>query len=467
MSKRYTLLLSFVLTLFVALYFMLCYYSRLATDDYYFIWDVRHHGIITGVTSQYMEWCGRFAATFLMDVIYKMLDVNQSAYFLFPLISFLLLIAGIYKLMLVIAVRLDLRISRLHCIFLSLSFTALLYFLSIDIAETWFWYCSLTSYLWSVIAFVWALAFLFSNGNNAVAILCSSFCFIYVGGSSEVYSMLYGILFMLFILHRYKQKNNLKIFLSNNFNIRLIIVYSVLGISFVVFLIAPGNYLRDELFPKHQFVYSFFITAKSIVKFTALYLPFRLVYIAAFAIPFIVAGQSSSKTTMPDVSLKVFVKKATLLLISLLIIFFYTVAYVMVETGPPRIWFIVSFLLAVYSGCICFYSGYTGFFKDGKIVILKYGGLFLGCGIMIFHIVNQYPVASAYTKAHDERIAGLINLNKEIKHDTTIVLQPLPQSGMLYSSEIQPDTNHFTNKELRLGYELKFHVITNKPTTVR
>ena len=35
-------------------------------DDYYFIWDVRNHGILAGVTSQYMEWCGRFAATFAM-----------------------------------------------------------------------------------------------------------------------------------------------------------------------------------------------------------------------------------------------------------------------------------------------------------------------------------------------------------------------------------------------------------------
>ncbi|MCW3083883.1 MAG: hypothetical protein JWP12_1249 [Bacteroidetes bacterium] len=460
MSKRYTLLLSFVLILFVALYGMLCYYSRLATDDYYFIWDVRHHGIITGVTSQYMEWCGRFAATFLMDVIYKILDVHQAGYILFPFVSFLLLIAGIYKLMTNAAVRLDLKISRLQTILLSISFTALLYFLSIDIAETWFWYCSLTSYLWSVIAFVWGLAFLFSKGNNAVAILFSSLCFIYVGGSSEVYSMLYGILFLIFIIYRYKQANNFKAFISNFLNRRLLIVYSILGISFIIFLIAPGNYLRDELFPKHQFAYSFFITAKSIVKFTALYLPFRLIYIVIFAIPFIVAGQSLSKTTAPDVSLKMFFTKATLLLMGLLLIFFYTVAYVMVETGPPRIWFIVSFLLAVYSSCICFYCGYTGFFNDQKINILKYGGLFLGCGIMIFHIINQYPVASVYAKAHDERITSLTRLNNTLKHDTIIVVNPLPRSGMLYSSEIQTDTSHFTNKELRLGYELKFHVIS-------
>jgi len=460
MSKRYTLLLSFVLLLFVALYGMLCFYSRLATDDYYFIWDVRHHGIITGVTSQYMEWCGRFAATFLMDVIYKVLDVGQTWYFTFPLLSFLVLIGGMYRLMAVTAYHLKLKITTQQRLLLALSFTALLYFLSIDIAETWFWYCSLSSYLWSVIAFVWGLVFLFAPGSTVLSLLLSLGCFVYVGGSSEVYSVVYGILLLLFIIYRYKQKNKVSAFLSDQLNRRLIIVYGVLGISFLIFLVAPGNYLRDELFPKHQFFYSFFITSKSIVKFSALYLPFRLLYIFAFAMPFLVVGKSVSSTLKISISFKTFFISATVLFSALLLIFFLMVAYVMVETGPPRIWFIVSFLLAAYCSAVCFYAGYATLFNDKKVNIIKNISLFTGGGLLLYHLFSQHAIASAYARAQDERIVYLTHLNTTLKKDAIILVPALPPGGMLYSSEIQADTNHFSNKEIRLGYELKFHVIS-------
>src|SRR4051812_46034594 len=114
MSKRYTLLLSSVLLLFVLLYAMLCFYSRLATDDYYFIWDVRNHGIVTGVTSQYMAWCGRFSATFFMDLFYKLFDIDQSSYFLLPLTSFILLVTGIYYLLGNLLKQYDISIFRFH-----------------------------------------------------------------------------------------------------------------------------------------------------------------------------------------------------------------------------------------------------------------------------------------------------------------------------------------------------------------
>ena len=99
MSEAYSKQLTFILILFVCLLLMLSFFNRLATDDYYFIWDVRNHGIITGVTSQYMEWCGRFAATFAMDFFYKAFDVNYSYFILFPFISALLIFAGVYFLL--------------------------------------------------------------------------------------------------------------------------------------------------------------------------------------------------------------------------------------------------------------------------------------------------------------------------------------------------------------------------------
>lgn len=458
MSKSYSKQLAFILALFACLLLMLCYFNRLATDDYYFIWDVRNHGIITGVVSQYMEWCGRFAATFAMDVFYKAFDINYVYYSFFPILSALLLVAGIYFLLWNVFSKLSLNLTTSQKLFSAASFVALLFFLSVDIGESWFWFCSQSSYMWSIIAFIWGLVFLSNSKYPIFSTIAAVFCFIYVGGSIELYSAIYGLFFTISLFRNYRKAENIKLFISSNK--KLLIVYISFAISFIIFLIAPGNYLRDGLFPEHQFWYSFVITAKSFVKFGILYLPFKIVYILIFAIPFLLLGNTIQPNEIKvfTISFKSFFYRISIVFIITLFIFFFMVAYVMVETGPPRMWFFVSFLLSIYCCSICFYAGYKDIFNSKQLGLLKNGSIVLGIGLMIFHLVYQYPIVSSYAKATDTRNEYITELNKTIKGDSLVYLSPLPLPGMLYSTEITSDTTHFTNKELRLGYELKFHV---------
>ena len=458
MSKHYTVLLSFTLALFVCLALMLCYFNRLATDDYYFIWDVRNHGIIKGVTSQYLEWCGRFAATFFMDVFYKAFDVNYVYYSFIPIICAFLLSCGIYFLL----SNFVTTIKKQDKILSSASFTVLLFFLSVDIGESWFWFCAQSSYLWSIIAFVWGCVFLSNQKSAFLSTIGAVLCFIYVGGSSEVYSVMYGIFFTILLLINYRTSENaIVFFLSNK---KLLIVYLVFAISFIVFLIAPGNYLRDGLFPEHKFFYSFYITVKSFVKFGIFYLPLKLPYIFVFATPFLLLGDACKSISIKafDDSLKAFFYKISLSFFTILFIFYLIVAFVMVETGPPRIVFLVSFLLSIYCCTVFFYAGYKSFFNVIKLRLIQNSGALLGIGLMFFFIIQQYSIASIYSKANDSRIQYITDLNKTLENDTLIILEPLPSAGMLYSTEIARDTSHFTNKELRLGYNLKFHIALRK-----
>ncbi|MDF2436325.1 MAG: hypothetical protein K0Q95_701 [Bacteroidota bacterium] len=459
MSKRYTLLLAFVSALFFALFSLLCYYSRLATDDYFFISDVRSHGIITGVTSQYIEWCGRYAATFLMDVIYSLLDVNQTWYFLYPSASFVLLLTGIYKLIQALSYHFEFNLSKPNQRITAVYFIILLFFSSVDIGETWIWYCSLSSYLWSVIAFVWACTFIFGNSSKLISILFSSLCLIYAGGSSEVYSVIYGVLFLLVIIYRYKASQDFQSFKNDLLVQRLTIPYIVFGIAFVIFLIAPGNYLRDQLFPERHVGQAFLFTIKSVIKFGVLFIPFRLAYVIAFGVPFIVIGSSMGGRNA-TITFNAFFKLATIIFLSLVLLVFVLIAYVMMETGPPRLWFIISFLFSVYVTAVCFYAGYSGYISEPVISVLKRSALMLAVLILGYNLWHQSVICPKYAKAHDERIRYVTELNKTLPADTTITLTPLPSSGMLYSSEIKADTNHFTNRELRLGYDLKFQVLS-------
>lgn len=457
MRKPYTVLLSCVLSLFVLLLLMLSHFSRLATDDYYFIWDVKHHGLVTGVTSQYMEWCGRFAATYAMDFFYGAFGLDHASYGFIPVLSAIFLFSGTYFLLKNLSSGYELKFSKQELTLTAGAFTALLFFLSPDIGETWFWFCAQSSYLWSIIAFTWCCVFL--TGNRGIfQTLAAVICIIYVGAASEIYSVFYGLAFMALLWNFYKKAKSFEMLWA--MKKQFVIVFCFFALSFLIFLVAPGNYLRDGLFPEHPFFYSFFITAKSLVKFAIFYLPLKLPFVFIFTVPFLLLGEASRTLEMEifRVPARKFFFRTTGLFIAFLIVFFYLVAFVMVETGPPRIWLFVAFIFSIYCCYCAFYIGYNGFLSEKRVQFLKTFSAVLGICLILFLLVYEYPVASAYARAADLRESYLIKLNKTIDKDTLILLDPLPSPGMLYSTEITADTNHFTNREVRLGYELKYHV---------
>jgi hypothetical protein len=136
----------------------------------------------------------------------------------------------------------------------------------------------------------------------------------------------------------------------------------------------------------------------------------------------------------------------------------------MVETGPARILFFVTFLLSTYLSILSFLVGYFQVMSSHFYTnILKRTSLITAFSVLLFQLIQQTSISSTYASQNDERIAFITELNNRVHKDTLIYLTPLPPSGMLYSAEITADTNHFTNKELRMGYHLKFHVALEKP----
>lgn len=460
MSKRYTSLLFILFALFITLFLILSFNSRLATDDYYFIGDIKTHGTFEQVWFQYMNWTGRFAATLPINIIYNTFGLNQIYYTLLPPLSYVLLFAGAYQLIKKIFVE----ITFSNAILFSFCFTTLLFFLSFDIGETWFWYCGYSSYLWSVTAFIWACTFLIAKTNSKWNTILASVCFIYVGGASELFSAIIGLAYTLLLIYRLKKSRSLTTFWNNLINRKLVIAYFFLGIAFIIVLIAPGNYLRDNLFPEHHLFQSFILTAKSFVKLFLLYLPSKIIYILAFSLPIIFIGNSISKHPGSIHQFKQIVKRMSIALLTLLFIYYLLVAFVMVETGPARILFFVTFLLSVYLSIVSFLIGFYKIIHSQSYKnILRRTSLIAAFSVLLFQLIQQTSISNTYASQNDERIAFITELNNRLHKDTLIYLNPLPPSGMLYSAEITADTNHFTNKELRMGYNLKFHVALEKP----
>ncbi len=461
MTKQNTLLYTLILLLFVALFTMLCFQSRLATDDYWYIWNVNKYGIVKCVGSQYMGWCGRYVSEFMRYVLYRNLQINQTWYFLFPLTSIILLVCGVQKALGGITNYLHFSIPLVQKWLASLSFSALLFFLSIDKGECWFWYNALNDYLLCIVAFVWGVGFLFQTQYVLASYFGIIVCMIYTGGGSEVFSAIFSLIATFYLIICYRKAGSFSAFVSSTINKKLVVFYFALTLAFLVVVVAPGNYARASLLPPSNFFYSFVIATKSCIKFIVLFVPPQLPYIIAFLVLFLLIGKGI-KVKHPNLfapTFQFFLFRLTMFFTLVIFIFFFVIAYLMVEAGPARVWLLGSFLLTMYLCLVAFYAGYSEVLKTkiiNALTILSFG---FGISFMLFHLINQYSIVTKYSSALDNRNEFLIETNKTITKDTLIELAPLPSCGMLYSSEIQADTNHFTNKALRLGYDLKFHVI--------
>jgi hypothetical protein len=80
---------------------------------------------------------------------------------------------------------------------LSLSFTALLFFLSFDIGETWFWCSGMSCYLFSIIAVTWGMFFMLHPATHLFCYGAMSSCFLFVGGPARIW-FLVTVLFSIY-----------------------------------------------------------------------------------------------------------------------------------------------------------------------------------------------------------------------------------------------------------------------------
>jgi hypothetical protein len=463
MKKNYLYFYSLVLVLFPILIVLLCRHFRISTDDYYYLSEVERIGVTKVVSATYYKWSGRFAACAVMNFFFGLLHNRMHYFFLIPLMSFILLEIGLYLCIHQLAQNNNIQLSRLQKAALSLSFLALLFFMSFDIGETWFWCSSIGCYLFNVLAFVWGLFFILHKKNNFLIFLGVIVCAVFIGGSAEMYGFFFLLITGYFLFFRYRKASGTPTDLRPTKNAKLITAFIFLAISFIVLVIAPGNYLRDQLLPKHHFIFSFFIAAKSLIKFFIFYLPSHLHYIAAFGLIFFFTGHElrNEKQQRFEVNFKLIFKRLTLLFLCFLILFAYLAAFLMSEMGPARLWFLVTFLLSIYCSLLGFYAGYCFTISERTASVLKTAGSCLTFLILSYSLITQFNLVSRYSASFDEREKALKAINSQGKPDTLVVIPSLPPSGMLYSAEITGDSTHYKNRHLKLGYKLQFQVIEN------
>jgi hypothetical protein len=447
-------------TLFLLLTGMLGYYNRLAIDDYAYLLEEKTQGIRAATWNTYMTWDTRWAGFLLLNTALKLYQKTHTLFW-YHGFSVFALVASL-NLVLTRLLRLQTIFLRLRITFAySVLFASAFFFLTFGIDETWFWVNSSVTYLWPLIFALFGLGCVLSPETQSKGNRLLGFVFFFLcGAASYEFApvLLLGLLtLMICILYKNGIRTGSRLMTSR---------YSAVGIAFLACAIGyasnyfgPGNSVRQSAEPAESILHAFPVTGISFLKMILLYLLPKIPFILFFSAPWMYLGNwlGEGQAKEGRKELRKMLGFVVGLFIVLSLISLFIPAYLLSEMGPKRSLTQISFYLGLASSFFCFYLGYKQDLPKKGIHYGFYISVFACIAILTRTICVQQGIVSRYARALDERTLHLKKLH-EGGNTAWIKLDPLPDSGFLYSAEISTDTAHFSNTQYQKALQLIFKV---------
>ncbi len=438
---------------FIILFLILSFHSRIASDDFYYLYLSDKFGAWNGMLYQYQLWSGRWSAHFFACLLLK---IHTLPYFLFFVYIFTLLVMylAFRKSFLLLHSYLQLSIPTNLINELTLLIITSFYFSTYSIGETWYWFIIVITYLWSLISFFIILNNVFSKKQGFLNYLFLILAALFSGGASESYAIISIVLLLTILVYRLKILSvSLKDFTSS----RLILAIVIITISLSFSAFAPGTSIRYSMLPHPPFLEKLWIALKALLKFFIRYLPQKIFYLTLFSLPWLFIGSFSGNEKYQKFRMRIQLLNSTIIFLLLIVLMFIPTAIIMSETGPDRALSVISLTTSIYFAIVFYLLGTGINFQDkrSKVFILVSGTLI---GVFLcLTIYNQYSITKYFSSAYENRIS-ILQENKINRQSLIMELEKLPSSGMLYWEEISKDTSYFVNQHLRLGLDLPFSV---------
>ncbi len=437
--------------IFIILYIILSINNRIAHDDYYSIYTVNKIGVIDSVIYQYNDWCTRYISVFVSFSVAGLLQYKYTL-FIYNILLLTLFITAIYYS--IYAHRKLLNKStpndKLQILNYATFIVSAIFYTSFNIGETWFWLSSNSTYLLSVIMLFFAFAFIFNAKKNIINKIIIILASLFIGGSNGALSViLFFVIFVLFFFYKYKKPNKI---IAN----KLLLSFVSLLISFTLLYLGNGNNVRGAFFNQISVFESFILN----IKMTAIILLFRvpniLIYVLLFTIPSYYVF-----TNTKSISRSTFIKRSlvsTGVLLLLLFFFQLPITYKTQDVAAIRTLFPISILFFVYGLYLVYNIRQVELFR--LRIPLSFIKLVLVCIILFntWNLATQYKITQNYADKYDKRIEYI----NQMSNMDTLILEPLPNSGFLYSSEISFDSEHYTNQQLKKGLQTKSELMLRK-----
>lgn len=435
---------------FLALITVVSLNNRPAADDFYYLYCVPENGIIRCITDLYHGYSARWTAYSLAAAVIPV----KVWFIIFPVLTVLLIAAALAAIIKILSGRLNQAPLKNTDAFLTgIVVCSAFFFTSFSIDESWFWMIQVCTYLMSMAAQLIMLYCLISEKRNWFLMM---FVSVFIGGSSESYALI--VMAALMMLYVFRKKLNGKFFPEKHFQFKILLALTGCFVSFFIMISSKGNLVRYEALPHASFTELAWIIIKTWVK-AILIKPFSVLpyYILFGVIAFISGRQWKNESGISFAELfKGWIKPIALLPV---IVLFLILPATLVMSGPPpdRAMMQVSFTITAF---ILFFSFDAGRklnairLKDSVVKTCTSASLLI---LIIFHLISQTIITHRYANAFDDRV----NLLSELKakgNKEMITLEPLPESGMIYSAEISEYEVHFTNSFLKKYLKLDFEI---------
>ncbi len=442
--------------LFCLLFVVLCVNNRPATDDFHFLDNVHKYGIFGGIAFEYNTWSPRWASVFITHLFLWIHEKTGIGLLLFGIISFSLITASMYLFLRKLNSFLVFNNWVGHDFFsrkklnlnVALFAVSILFLSTFRIGELWFWLCSTSTYLWSNAFLLLGISGLLSTSKSIRSHIFTTIPFIYIGGSCGPLSLI--TLVILITLGIAAFYNLIKFYDKRTFLIKILLAFSTCLIAFSILFMAEGNVHRSSFFKEIGLMESFILNIKMTGIILLKRVPFSLLLCLIFCSPLLLINSKPKE----DKSVKNSWKKIALIsFIYCLLIFLFqwSITYKTQDVGAFRTLFFVNLLTLFYSATVSYLLG-NKLQKLRKFVIVEFPiALFAATVVFGILLYGQSYITSEYAFAYDNRIQFV---KKNCTDNQTLLLDPLPKSGLLYSAEISRDTLFFSNQHFKAGLKI-------------
>ncbi len=424
---------------FFLLYFTLSFNNRLAADDFYFLKNLNDHGWWQSMVLSWHSWVTRWSSVLWLNVVFFSYKLTGS-FLVYHLVTLVALFFAIERILLSASSYLHQpQVSGFR--FQVSLFVVSFFFLAGSIGETFFWITSTAMYLSSFIALCFLISEVIKEKVNFLsAFICIVFS-AFIGGAAEAISISGFFILALILFFQVREKK--KSWLS-------LLSILILLVSIIISYAGEGRLLRQSALPHTSTIDAMLIPIKSIAQMEIYFLKEKVLWAILFFLAWMGFAERVSiyRRFKSDIILKILVWY-----VALSFVFLFPTCYLLGEIPPFRAWILVSFL-----NCCCLvlcgivFSNHTSL-KPELAKVISNSALIILSLLITKTAIEQRRITKEYAHAVDARIEVLESANPN--EGKEIVLDKLPESGLLLSSEISSDTSDFRNRHLQSYYGLK------------
>lgn len=479
-EKNITFLIIVINVLFLLYFSILAYFSRPHYDDLHFLWKLKEMSISDYVSDMYFDRSGRFVGYFLNGVVFKTIILLGEHRF-FPILFGVIGFISFW-----IATKPMFHLDSKTLVFNSVLFAFNLSILTnIDFA-VFNWLCAM-SYYWLGAMLLLLLHFIRKDNLSVWEWMFFVIASLFLGGGQEAYTPI--VMVAIFCVGIYYMKMDSFVFskyISNTKLQKILISLTILFVSLLIVVIAPGNYARlasEEFVAPHTLIGFIKGFANAFGMFTY-YQLFYIPYYALLFLLFVFLGFKSKSTILAiNFSYKRLLWFSVIAFAFYLFLSVFPSVYLWSGFGIQRNYTHVVFMLIVFISFQAFLFGYFKL-KSSQIHLLSLSmilGLIAMVVVMSANIIQDTKSASNYASSVDNRIKHLSELNENgvsgivevsplvipYTNDPKYLLFQLlnkknnPQSVLYYISDVAASPNEYSF-HLKKVYGFNFDIQLEK-----